>query len=150
MIIYFTPSTVGFIPATWKDDGTYTDQTWPVDAVLLTDEEAATFWKVSPPEGKQLGATADGRPAWIDAHKPEPVNATRVTRASGKKQLIAAGIYDAAKAWVDDPTTPETARIGFYDEEYWVIDDEFVQLAKVKLKLTDKQLQDLFNAAAAR
>lgn len=55
----------GFIPAAWRDDGTYNDETWPQDAVLLTDDEATSFWKQNPPDGKTLGSI-DGRPAWVD------------------------------------------------------------------------------------
>jgi len=147
---YFTALTIGFIPSAWKDDGTYTAETWPKDAVLLTDEESLTYWKVNAPDGKQLSVTAEGRPCWIDAPQPEPVNATRIKRAQGKTELVAAHLFDTVKLWIDDPATPELARIGFYDQEDWVITDEFVQLAKTKMKLTDKQLQDLFNSAAVR
>ncbi|MEI9627322.1 tail assembly chaperone [Phytobacter diazotrophicus] len=67
--VYFSPSLLTFIPARWKDDGTYTSETWPADAVLLTDEVAQTFWKQTAPDGKQLGAV-DGEPAWVDIPKP--------------------------------------------------------------------------------
>lgn len=63
--VYFSAGILGYIPAAWKDDGTYTDGSWPKDAVLLTDDEAAEFWKQNPPDGKSLGSR-DGRPAWVD------------------------------------------------------------------------------------
>ena len=62
--VYFSASMGGFIPAAWRDDGTYNDETWSQDAVLLTDDEAAKFWKQNPPDGKTLGSI-DGRPAWV-------------------------------------------------------------------------------------
>ncbi|MDV2875483.1 hypothetical protein, partial [Phytobacter diazotrophicus] len=69
--VYFSPSLLSFIPAKWKDEGTYTTETWPADAVLLTDEVAQAFWKQTPPGGKQLGVVDDG-PAWVDI--PQPSN----------------------------------------------------------------------------
>ncbi len=63
-MVYFIPSALGFIPAAWKDDGTYSVERWPIDAVLLSDDEREAFWKQSPPPGKTLGVN-DGRPAWV-------------------------------------------------------------------------------------
>lgn len=65
-MVYFVPQTGGFIPAAWKDDGTYNASTWPGDAVLLTSEEQATYWKQPTPPGKCLGVEG-GRPAWAEA-----------------------------------------------------------------------------------
>lgn len=63
-MVYFVPSTLGFIPAAWKDDGTYPIDCWPSEAVLLTDDEREVFWRQPPPAGKTLGADG-GRPTWI-------------------------------------------------------------------------------------
>lgn len=63
--VYFSALMVGFIPAAWRDDGSYNDDTWPQDAVLLTDEETIEFWKQTPQDGKTLGAK-NGRPVWVD------------------------------------------------------------------------------------
>jgi hypothetical protein len=63
--MYYSSSVNGFIPAAWKTDGTYSSESWPADAVLLTEEEQATYWKQSPPEGKRLGSKS-GRPTWVD------------------------------------------------------------------------------------
>ncbi|WP_394737872.1 tail fiber assembly protein [Escherichia coli] len=65
MKAYFAPSVPTFIPESWKNDGTYTEDRWPSDAVLLTEEETETYWMVTPPDGKKLGAV-DGKPAWVD------------------------------------------------------------------------------------
>ncbi|MCO8139779.1 tail fiber assembly protein [Escherichia coli] len=65
MKAYFVPSVPTFIPESWKNDGTYTEDRWPSDAVLLTEEETETYWMVTPPDGKKLGAV-DGKPAWVD------------------------------------------------------------------------------------
>lgn len=64
-MVYYSSATKAFIPEAWKTDGTYSDDTWPPDAVLLSEEEQVIYWKKSPPEGKQLGSE-DGRPAWVD------------------------------------------------------------------------------------
>lgn len=82
-MVYFTELLMGFIPAEWKDDGTYTETTWPIDAVLLSVEEEAMYWKQTPPDGKRLGAI-DGRPAWIDL--PPPTEAQLLAIASAKLQ----------------------------------------------------------------
>lgn len=63
--MYYSSSANGFIPAAWKTDGTYSSESWPADAVLLTEEEQTIYWKQSPPEGKQLGSE-NGRPTWVD------------------------------------------------------------------------------------
>lgn len=62
---YFSPTTPGFYPELWKSDGSFSNESWPADAVLLTEEEAITYWKQSPPDGKRLGEI-NGRPAWVD------------------------------------------------------------------------------------
>lgn len=63
-MVYYSASW-GFIPAAWKDDGTYTEATWPSDAVLCTAEESATYWGTEPPEGMILGGDENGRPTWL-------------------------------------------------------------------------------------
>ena len=86
MTPYFTVNPLSFIPSEWREDGTY--EPWPVDAVLLTQDESDTYWKVLPPDGKQLGATADGRPCWVDVSPPS--QAELVTQAESQKAQLAA------------------------------------------------------------
>lgn len=78
---YFVPSIPSFIPESWKTDGTYSEKSWPADAVLLDQAVTNEFWKQKAPEGKILGGV-DGKPAWIDsALKPlthEEVEALRL------------------------------------------------------------------------
>ncbi|MGL5727001.1 MAG: tail fiber assembly protein [Plesiomonas sp.] len=95
MSVYFSKSLNGFMPSQWKDDGTYTSDSWPADAVLLTLEESDTYWKVSPPDGKQLGATADGRPCWIDIPPPSPEE--QVAQADATKSTLQREAEDAIK-----------------------------------------------------
>ena len=64
-MVYFVPETLGFIPAAWKDDGTYSENSWPSSAVLLSKEEEIKFWKASAPQGKYL-TSKNGRPFWDD------------------------------------------------------------------------------------
>lgn len=85
--VYFSASTPGFISAAWKEDGTYTDATWPEDAVLLTDDEVKTFWRQNPPEGQQIG-NIDGRPAWVDI--PPPTQEQLVATADQQKVSLRA------------------------------------------------------------
>ncbi|AHY43815.1 hypothetical protein [Stutzerimonas decontaminans] len=74
---YFSESLGGFIPAAWKNDGTYTTETWPADAVLLTDEESDRYWRQPAPVGKKLGSSG-GRPAWVDIPPPSPPTRAQV------------------------------------------------------------------------
>ena len=78
--MYYSASTNGFIPAAWKDDGSYSAGRWPADAVLLTEGERVLFVGVSPPQYKQLGSES-GRPAWIDLPEPSPQESSSLERA---------------------------------------------------------------------
>lgn len=97
-MVYFSSTHKSFIPAAWKTDGTYSKQDWPKDAVLLTEQERATYWKQSPPDGMQLGSAAR-RPTWI----PIPVTALELLHARKVAQIntacetaITAGFWSQA------------------------------------------------------
>lgn len=76
-MVYFIPSRLSFIPAGWKTDGTYLEDTWPTDAILLDEETAGKYWKQCPPTGKQLG-TLNGQPSWVALPSPPPLTHTEV------------------------------------------------------------------------
>ncbi|MGL5284306.1 MAG: tail fiber assembly protein [Plesiomonas shigelloides] len=95
MSVYFSSSVFGFIPEHWRNDGTYSAESWPADAVLLTQEEADTYWKVSPPDGKQLGTTPEGRPCWVDIPPPSPEE--QVAQADTTKYTLQREAEDAIK-----------------------------------------------------
>ena len=82
---YFSPSKLIFIPELWKTDGTYTEENWPSDAVLLNEEQTAEYWKQSPPVGKLLG-TVDGLPSWVDL--TPPTHEELVAEAEQQKQQL--------------------------------------------------------------
>ncbi|MEH4267023.1 tail fiber assembly protein [Klebsiella aerogenes] len=86
-LAYFSPSSLVFIPAEWKEDGTYTSKNWPSDAVIATEDEILSFWKTTAPEGKTLGCV-DGRPAWVDFPLPTKEESVRAAGIK-KEQLIA-------------------------------------------------------------
>lgn len=69
----------------WKSDGTYSEDTWPDDAVLATDEEVATYWKKTPPSRQMLGRVA-GRPTWVDL--PAPTYDEMVAAAERQRQVL--------------------------------------------------------------
>lgn len=94
--IYFSAALPGFIQAAWKEDGTYTDDTWPDDAVLLTDDEVKAFWKQTPPEGQQLGSI-NGRPLWIDL--PLPTLAQYIEMAEHKKSRLLSDATSKIVIW---------------------------------------------------
>lgn len=87
MNYYFSADRGGFISATFKDDGTYTEQTWPADAVICTDYEVETYRGQQAPDGKVLGSKK-GRPVWIDA--PKPTNEELIMLAESRKQTLMA------------------------------------------------------------
>lgn len=86
MTVYFSAKNISFIPVEWRDDGTYTESDWPSDAVLLSTEESGEYWKVSPPEGKMLGASKEGRPCWVDV--PPPSHSELVSQADSYKSAL--------------------------------------------------------------
>ncbi|HHH0262485.1 TPA: tail fiber assembly protein [Yersinia enterocolitica] len=97
-LAYFSPSLLVFIPSAWKDDGTYTPETWPSDAVILTVEQTSTYWKTSPPLGQILGVV-DGLPAWVDS--PPITHEELVTEAIAKQKQLKA-IADSEIDWRQD------------------------------------------------
>lgn len=46
-------------------------QTWPDDAIEITDEEWQTYGQGEPPEGMRRGADENGRPAWVPIPPPD-------------------------------------------------------------------------------
>lgn len=66
--LFFSASKNTFILKNWKTDGTYSAETWPADAVEVSEQEVNTYWK-TPPFGKTLGSEG-GRPVWVDLPAP--------------------------------------------------------------------------------
>jgi len=76
-MIYFSASSLSFYPKAWKDDGSYAEDKWPADAVLLSNFLADIYWRKTPPQGKILGSK-DGRPAWVDAPPPRQITSQEI------------------------------------------------------------------------
>lgn len=91
--VYFNPSVPNFIPAAWREDGTYNEDTFPKDAVLIDDEIATQYWKVTAPSGKVLGVV-NGLPAWVDIppYIPTPEEALASALAKRDNLLSVAAI----------------------------------------------------------
>lgn len=108
MDYYFSADRGGFISAAFKDDGTYTAQTWPADAVPCTDNEVETYRGQQAPDGKVLGSKK-GRPAWIDT--PKPTNEELIMLAESRKQALMVDATAAIAPLQDavdlDMATPE-------------------------------------------
>ncbi|WP_338121339.1 hypothetical protein [Yersinia kristensenii] len=68
MKVLFSPALATFIPGYMAVDGSYLPEISD-NLVIVTDEELATYWRLSPPCGKILGVAA-GHPAWIDLPLP--------------------------------------------------------------------------------
>ncbi len=96
MKAYFIPSIPSFISEDWRKDGTYTEESWPSDAVLVSEEEAETYWMTAPPEGKQLGAIK-GKPAWIDI--PPPSQDELIMAAERKRAFLLREAQETISLW---------------------------------------------------
>ncbi|MCT8469451.1 DUF4376 domain-containing protein [Chromohalobacter canadensis] len=74
---------------------------WPDDAIEVSRKEWRTYGANSPPLGKTLGATAEGRPTWVDLPASEPLSladlAKRKRRAieTARDDAIAGGFEHA-------------------------------------------------------
>lgn len=126
--------------------------------VVISDEQYAQAL-AGMAAGKLV--SIEGGFALVDPPKPEeppapepetPGPPTVVTRAQGKAALITAGLWDDVLAYVDaieDPTQQALARVALDDTTEWRRDSPFLTTAAAALGLTEKQLDDLFVAAAA-
>ena len=85
MSYYYTAEFNSFISEKYKTDGTYTEETWPADAVLCTDDEVAMYRGTTAPDGKQLGAVG-GRPSWVDT--PPPTHDQLIAQAEQQKNQL--------------------------------------------------------------
>lgn len=112
MKVYFSPSNLWFIPEQFKEDGTYSDETWPDDAARLSDEDAKAYWKQTPPSGKMLGEI-NGKPVWVDIPAPtqEELTARAVKQKSSlisEAAIVIAPLADAlAGGYIDDEDKPK-------------------------------------------
>ena len=95
---YFVPSQLTFIPLEWAHDGTYTDDKWPSDAVLLSEEETAEYWLVVPPDSKKLGVI-NNRPAWVDIPPPTLEELIAIAELEKQRRIKAANDYMNSKQW---------------------------------------------------
>lgn len=94
--MHFSKIINGFIPEEWLTDGTY--KKLPEDAVNMTPIEVDTFYKVTPPAGKELGIVA-GRLAWVDL--PPPTAEELVAQAEQQKNQLRKAA-DSEIAWLQD------------------------------------------------
>lgn len=84
---HFSASSLGFYPSVMFEDYKAAGSL-PGDLVEMTDDEVSTFRLSPTPSGKRLGATADGRPCWVDV--PPPSHAELVSQAESQKAQLAA------------------------------------------------------------
>ncbi|MFL1475386.1 tail fiber assembly protein [Pseudomonas grimontii] len=106
--VYFSPTTLGFYPADWKDDGTYTDANWPEDAILLTEEQSDPFFRQSPPPGKTIGVY-NGLPSWVEIPvylpTPEEMWASAMAKRDSLLSIAAIRIAPLEDAVEEDMAT---------------------------------------------
>ena len=101
---YFSPSQVLFYAANMVDDGSYGDSL-PDDLFELTDAETEQYWKVSPPEGKKLGAVK-GRPGWVDV---PPLSEEQQAAIADAQRTQLRAVADSEIAWRQDAVDAEIA-----------------------------------------
>jgi len=83
----WSPKQMGFYAVLLQERYIATN-TWPSDAVEITDQVWAEFAYASPPTGKMLGSDpVTGQPTWIDRPPPPPP-----TLAQQADAMLAAGI----------------------------------------------------------
>ncbi|HCX4521977.1 TPA: tail fiber assembly protein [Escherichia coli] len=81
------------------------NDSWPDDALALTDEQAEEFIN-SPPEGKIRVAGEDGFPAWIDL--PPPTHEELIADADSQKQYL----IEQANDYINSKQWPGKAALG--------------------------------------
>jgi hypothetical protein len=142
MTLYYSASTNGFY-----DDTIHIAEQIQANAKEITLERHTELLN-GQSSGKQIVSDNAGFPVLQDPPPAKLIQVTRITRAQGKKHLLAKGKYGVVKDYVDSAQSTDAMRIGFYDEEYWLINDPFV-LATAELLMWDsEQLQHEFNEAA--
>lgn len=98
MNFYYTAEFNSFISEKYKTDGTYTDESWPADALLCTDDEVIMYRGTTAPDGKKLGSV-DGRPTWVDL--PPPTHDQLVAQAEQQKNQLRKAA-DSEIVWLQD------------------------------------------------
>ncbi|HBZ9266466.1 TPA: tail fiber assembly protein [Citrobacter freundii] len=98
MRAYFIPSVPTFIHESWKHDGTYTEENWPSDAILLTEEETNAYWMIPPPKGQKLGVVK-GKPAWVDIPPPTQEELIQYAEREKKRLINVANDFINSKQW---------------------------------------------------
>lgn len=100
----YSPSENAFYASTLKS--TYeSNNTWPHDALDISDESAAEFM-AEPPEGMIRVAGPDGFPVW--EVKPEPSHADQIAAADAEKQSL----IDQANEYINSKQWPGKAALG--------------------------------------
>ncbi|WP_406682181.1 tail fiber assembly protein [Escherichia coli] len=100
----YSPSENSFYAVALKSQYEFSN-TWPADAVEVSDEMAAEYMS-EPPIGKIRVAGNDGYPIWVD--KPEPTHDELVAAADAEKQER----IDHANAYMNSKQWPGKAAIG--------------------------------------
>jgi len=91
MIMYFSPSKLGWFPDFMKDRY---GSAWPEDAVEVSNEVYNSF-QVPQPKGKKLG-TVDGQPAWVD-YVPPVLDAAAAAKKLDSNVQVA--LNEGALSW---------------------------------------------------
>src|SRR5450830_664438 len=92
-MVFFSATTLAFYPEERREEYEAAE-VWQGDSVQLSDDEAATYWKQWPPQGKLLGSKK-GRPAWVE---PPPLAGDELK--TFLKDAIAARRYAAESAGI--------------------------------------------------
>lgn len=76
-----------FFPDVLKEDFEKVDS-WPEDAVEISDDIYTEFGRLSAPEGKIMAAGADGLPVWVDMEQPVMTREQMIVKAELLKERL--------------------------------------------------------------
>ncbi|AUK17628.1 TPA: tail fiber assembly protein [Escherichia coli] len=97
MRIFFSASTLWFYDETRKEEY-HNGIGWPDDAIEISDDEWNKYTQI-PPDGFILGATSQGRPAWILISPPDKKMVMDIAETKKQQLISQANEYMNSKQW---------------------------------------------------
>jgi hypothetical protein len=108
--MYYSASKNTFYPSSFKTSYV-SNNSWPADAVKVSDAIWKEFGQGLPPKGKVRGGGEDGLPCWVDTPVIELTQQSQVERAWRNLELVRCDIelnkiqdgmgYGTIKSWRD-------------------------------------------------
>lgn len=141
MTIHYSAVTQGFYDSTIHE-------VMPSDVVEITQEQHAKLLQAQS-EGKQIVPGEDGYPTTVVPPSLPPAVPESVQAWQAKTALLEAGLLDDVEAIMANQATDKKIVIAWQGAPNFRRDSPMIAALAAQLKLTDKQVDDLFFAAAA-